>query len=179
MKKMTEVKISKKSWIRTAEIYEAEAIICLRTVVSNSGQSWRCLTRWVWRISPKEHLCQPLRQKTKMRRRATPCGRCEKAVGKADNGLKCKWCHVWFHAECEGIPQVLQQALAEHQDQSLWYCTACQGVLKASVTKIGELERINRELEERIKEVEAREEGRRNEGQYLRSKIKFIAYYSR
>lgn len=98
-----------------------------------------------------------------MRRRAKPCGRCDKAVAKEENGLKCHWCKEWFHAACEGVPQDLRRALADLPDQNVWLCKGCQGEVKTSATKIGELERLNQELREHIKELE----GKREEGECM------------
>lgn len=99
-----------------------------------------------------------------MRRRAKACGRCDKAVGQTESGVKCHWCAVWFHARCEGVPHDLSRALADHQDQSAWLCKVCQGELRTSASKISKLERLNRELQNNIERLEAKEERRGEEG---------------
>lgn len=79
-------------------------------------------------------------------------------MGKVESGLKCHWCAVWFHAGCEGVPQDLGRALADHPDQSVWLCRACQDGIKTSASKISKLERLNRELQEHIEGLAAKEE---------------------
>lgn len=65
------------------------------------------------------------------------------------------------------MPQDLGRALADHPDQSVWLCRACQDELKTSASRISKLERLNRALQDHIEGLEAKEERRGEEGWYI------------
>ena len=131
---------------------------------------------FVGKVGPRE-LCDSCEEKMSDGK----CGVCECDVGQRAKGLHCDLCQHWFHAHCERINDKLYKEL-QGEEELPWACTKClsqakrnsEALMKVREEKeclareqarldeevknlrecLGAVERENRSLRDRIKDLE-------------------------
>ena len=68
-----------------------------------------------------------------------------------DNNLKCEYCGIWFHSECEGVTEAECEFIDNHGKQLHWFCKACN-------SKAIELLKLVQGLKNKHDELESKED---------------------
>lgn len=53
------------------------------------------------------------------------CGICKKSVTPLDKGLKCEYCGLWFHMQCDKMDEERYNFLSSSEKQVHWFCKFC------------------------------------------------------
>lgn len=78
------------------------------------------------------------------------CGDCEEDVIDGQDGVSCDLCKVWFHIVCVRITKQ-EYRFMQNSQRFKWFCRACDG-------KFGNLAEVNRELNDRINNMEGNQD---------------------
>ena len=105
----------------------------------------------------------------------TTCGKCDKEVGKKEQGLKCDMCAMWHHASCEGVPESLYKAIQETvqgASQGLhWYCKKCNKFATGFMAGLNRLSMRQDALEGKVKDMEYHVETKFKEAENSRGEL--------
>lgn len=79
------------------------------------------------------------------------CGKCKKEVRGSDNGVRCDWCELWYHAGCEGVQLDVYRVLQRNKDQP-WYCRNYRPLMRNMGKMNEKLFQENEKMKQRIQE---------------------------
>ncbi|KAG7165863.1 putative PHD-finger-containing protein 5, partial [Homarus americanus] len=75
------------------------------------------------------------------KKNAEMCGECGLTVKDSDKAVSCDVCEVWFHIECEKLPEEVYNFMQDEEAEGvlMWYCSHCKKGC-AKLHKLGTLE---------------------------------------
>lgn len=102
------------------------------------------------------------------------CGKCELTVSNGEKAVACDVCEVWFHIQCEDIPEEVYDFMMQEDrtDQLSWCCSCCKrGCLKLQqrMNKLekGQLSILERQDNLEVKICEVKAEAEENQAKHI------------